>query len=187
MMTEERKILEMLQAGQINLDEALGLLEALRDSRDEAVPPIEMYLSSEAIQKRIKERESARDEEAFSKELKDDFGFGGRLAKRLRKQLGQPNLERRPGMFELSGKTIKFNLHRAGDDEKTLNLQAPLEYARRLEGMIPQDIQELISAQGITLHNVLATVHPLRAPEGNILNLHVAGDKETTITLEVTS
>jgi hypothetical protein len=31
-MTEERKILEMLQAGQINIDEALGLLEALRDS-----------------------------------------------------------------------------------------------------------------------------------------------------------
>jgi hypothetical protein len=59
-MTEERKILEMLQAGQINIDEAVGLLEALRDSRDEAVPSIEMYLSSEAIQKRIKEREAAR-------------------------------------------------------------------------------------------------------------------------------
>jgi hypothetical protein len=26
-MTEERKILEMLQAGQINIDESLGLLE----------------------------------------------------------------------------------------------------------------------------------------------------------------
>jgi hypothetical protein len=26
-MTEERKILEMLQAGQINIDEAIGLLE----------------------------------------------------------------------------------------------------------------------------------------------------------------
>jgi hypothetical protein len=33
-MTEKRKILEMLQAGQINIDEALGLLEALRDSND---------------------------------------------------------------------------------------------------------------------------------------------------------
>jgi hypothetical protein len=31
-MTEERKILEMLQAGQITIDQALGLLEALRDS-----------------------------------------------------------------------------------------------------------------------------------------------------------
>jgi hypothetical protein len=31
-MTEERKILEMLTAGQITIDQALGLLEALRDS-----------------------------------------------------------------------------------------------------------------------------------------------------------
>ncbi len=31
-MSEERKILEMLSAGQINVDEAAGLLEALHDS-----------------------------------------------------------------------------------------------------------------------------------------------------------
>jgi hypothetical protein len=57
-MTEERKILEMLTAGQITIDQALGLLEALRDNRGESVPPIEMYLSGEAIQQRLKAREA---------------------------------------------------------------------------------------------------------------------------------
>ena len=48
-MTEERKTLEMLQAGQITIDEALGLLEALRDA-------------------------PTQDEEGFSRDLRREVG-----------------------------------------------------------------------------------------------------------------
>jgi hypothetical protein len=55
-MTEERKILEMLQTGQINIDEALGLLEALCDSSGKSTSAKETYLYSAALQQRLKAR-----------------------------------------------------------------------------------------------------------------------------------
>jgi hypothetical protein len=152
-MSEERKILELLSSGQITVDEAEGLLEALRDSLDDA------------------------DEAEFSKELRRELGVHDAMARGSRRPRGV-------GMHMLSGRLLKFNLHRGGNNEKKLDLQVPVEYARRLDGMIPKDVQEIIAAQGITLQNVLAATY---ASEGKVLDLHVGGENETTITLEVTS
>jgi hypothetical protein len=154
-MSEERKILELLSSGQINVDEAEGLLEALRDLPND------------------------KDEAEFSKELRRELGVHDSVLK-----AGEPRRPRGFGMHTLSGRLLKFNLYRGGHNQKKLDLQVPVEYARRLDGMIPKDVQEVIASQGVTLQNVLAAAH---ASEGRILDLHVGGDNETTITLEVTS
>lgn len=53
-MSEERKILELLSSGQITVDEAEGLLEALRELPDSTGTAHETYLYSKAMQDRKK-------------------------------------------------------------------------------------------------------------------------------------
>jgi hypothetical protein len=79
-MTEERKILEMLQAGQINIDEALGLLEALRELGDQHVSNKDIYLYSKAIQERLKAhgaKAPAYEQKQSNKVLKIDIHQSG--------------------------------------------------------------------------------------------------------------
>ena len=64
-MSEERKILEMLSSGQINVDEAEGLLEALRDSR----PLLETVFDSRG---EVDDGKVIRTVDIFEDILKDD-------------------------------------------------------------------------------------------------------------------
>jgi hypothetical protein len=79
-MTEERKILELLQAGQINIDEALGLLEALREAESEGVSNKDIYLYSKAMQERLKAGQAAppaHEQKQSNKLLKIDIHQSG--------------------------------------------------------------------------------------------------------------
>ena len=80
-MTEQRKILEMLQAGQITIDEAVGLLEALREVGDEPVSNKEVYLYSKAMQERMKAHRAAvvalKQNQSSNKLLKIDIHQSG--------------------------------------------------------------------------------------------------------------
>jgi sulfatase maturation enzyme AslB (radical SAM superfamily) len=98
-MTEERKILEMFQTGQITIDEALGLLEALRGVPDKFVSNTDLYSSRTAVQ------ESNKDQ-------------GVRREAIVRKLIN---------LCEGHGQLSKIDVHQSGDEDRRLNWQTTVE------------------------------------------------------------